>query len=126
MLEVCKKCIEFFILLKTIENHLKMYDFLQSRSRPGGVAKIEIRILAAVARIFLCFPQCVGITLFMNFGSPKRERSWFQCRPQIRFRVKFVFQDLPCESTNFFDDVILVLEWGRLFFIKIIKTHLEL
>ena len=34
-----------------------MYDFLQSRSRPGGVAKIEIRILAAVARIFFGAPR---------------------------------------------------------------------
>ena len=37
-----------------------MYDFLQSRSRPGGVAKIEIRILAAVARTFFVLPAMRG------------------------------------------------------------------
>ena len=60
MLEVCKKCIEIFILLKTIEKPFEMYDFLQSRSRTGGVAKIEIRILAAVARTFFVLPAMRG------------------------------------------------------------------
>ena len=35
----------------------KMYDFLQSRSRTGGVAKIKFRILAHVARTFFCAPR---------------------------------------------------------------------
>ena len=37
-----------------------MYYFLQSRSRPGGVEKIEIRFLVAVARTFLMLPVMRG------------------------------------------------------------------
>ena len=44
-----------------------MYDFLQSRSRPGGVAKIEIRILAAVARTFFVLPAMRGDHTFYEF-----------------------------------------------------------
>ena len=44
-----------------------MYDFLQSRSRPGGVAKIKFRILAHVARTFFVLPAMRGDHVLYKF-----------------------------------------------------------
>ena len=52
--------------------------------------------------LFLCFPQCVGITLFMNFKSPSSYSIWVGRVPQIRFRGKFVFQDPPLRKCTLF------------------------
>ena len=44
-----------------------MYDCLQSRSRTGGVAEIEIRILAPVARTFFVLPAMRGDHILYEF-----------------------------------------------------------
>ena len=49
-----------------------MYDFLQSRSRPGGVAKIKIRSLAAVARTFFDAPRNAWGCKFLLFQEVPR------------------------------------------------------
>ena len=127
MLEVCKKCIEIFILLKTIEKQFENVWLFAIAFPSRGCCKNQISHPGTRgAHFFLCSPQCVGITIYMNFGSPSSYSIWAVRVPQIRFRVKFVFQDLLCETAHYFYSTILVLEWGRLFFIKIIEIHLAL
>ena len=103
-----------------------MYDFLQSRSRPVGVEKTEIRILAAVARTFFVLRAERGDHNLYEFRKSQAILVLAEvCAPKP-FSGKVIFQDLPCESANFFYSTIPVLEWGRLFFTKIIKVHLAL
>jgi len=51
---------------------------------------------------FLCSPQCVGITIYMNFRSPSSYSIWAVRVPQIRFRVKFVFSRPPLRKCTLF------------------------
>ena len=78
-------------------------------------------------------------SLFVVFraerGDPNSYKLWHLCggglldaqsKPPLCPCGCALFQDPHCESAHYFSSVILVLEWGRLFFIKIGKIHLAL
>ncbi len=75
MLEVCKKCIEIFELLKTNENPLENILLFAIAFPSRGCCENQFSHSGGrCANFILCSAPSVGITLSTNSGSPKRER----------------------------------------------------
>ena len=81
-----------------------MYHFLQSRSRPGGVAKIKYRSLAAVARISFRAPRNAWGSHFLLFHEvPCGALLEPQSGPVLLVATFAFFKTLPAGTSLFLE-----------------------